>query len=72
MPEIAELLKLWQNRRRASVDVKRIALEHVADLERRIAEIVEMKATLKELARSCNGDDRPDGPIIEGLARLNN
>ncbi|MEO6410834.1 MAG: MerR family DNA-binding protein, partial [Burkholderiaceae bacterium] len=35
MAEIAELLKLWQNKRRASADVKRIALAHVADLERR-------------------------------------
>lgn len=69
MAEIAELLKLWQNRRRASADVKRIALAHVADLERRIEEMVAMKSTLASLALSCHGDQRPDCPIIEGLAR---
>ena len=49
MAEIAELLKLWQNKRRASADVKRIAQAHVADLERRIAEMQAMRQTLAEL-----------------------
>ncbi|CAG1018560.1 HTH-type transcriptional regulator HmrR [Burkholderiaceae bacterium] len=68
MAEIGELLKLWQNRRRASADVKRIALAHVADLERRMAEMEAMKRTLKHLAHCCHGDDRPDCPIIDELA----
>ena len=68
MAEIAELLKLWQNRRRASADVKRIALAHVADLERRMAEMNAMKQTLQQLASCCHGDQRPDCPIIDGLA----
>ena len=68
MAEIAELLKLWQNKRRASADVKRIALAHVADLERRIAEMQAMRQTLVELAHCCVGDDRPDCPILSGLA----
>jgi Cu(I)-responsive transcriptional regulator len=68
MAEIAELLKLWQNRRRASADVKRIALAHVADLERRMAEMNAMKQTLQQLASCCHGDHRPDCPIIDGLA----
>src|SRR5215207_2750886 len=53
MAEIAELLKLYQNRRRASGDVKRIALAHVADLERRMNEMAEMKRTLEHLAHCC-------------------
>jgi Cu(I)-responsive transcriptional regulator len=68
MAEIAELLKLYQNRRRASSDVKRIALAHVADLERRMAEMGEMKRALEHLAHCCHGDDRPDCPILEELA----
>ena len=68
MVEIAELLKLWQNKRRASADVKRIALAHVADLERRIAEMAAMKQTLQQLAHCCAGDSRPDCPILGGLA----
>jgi len=68
MAEIAELLKLWQNRRRASSDVKRIAMAHVDDLQRRIAEMEAMKKTLESLAGCCHGDQRPDCPILEGLA----
>ena len=68
MAEIAELLKLWQNQQRASADVKRIAQVHVADLERRIAEMQAMRQTLAQLAHCCAGDDRPDCPILSGLA----
>ncbi|KQP14820.1 Cu(I)-responsive transcriptional regulator [Pseudorhodoferax sp. Leaf267] len=68
MAEIAELLKLWQNSGRASADVKRIALRHVADLERRMAAMAEMRDSLKHLADCCQGDHRPDCPILEGLS----
>jgi len=68
MAEIAELLKLWQNKRRASADVKRIALAHVADLERRIAEMQAMRQTLAHLAHCCQGNSRPDCPILSELA----
>ncbi len=68
MVEIAALLKLWQNRRRASADVKRIALAHVADLDRRMGEMAAMKRTLEALAACCHGDDRPDCPILDELA----
>ncbi len=68
MAEIAKLLKLWQNRRRASADVKRIALAHVADLDRRMEEMAAMKRTLERLADCCHGDERPDCPILDELA----
>ena len=68
MVEIAALLKLWQNRRRASADVKRIALSHVADLDRRMAEMATMKRTLEALADCCHGDGRPECPILDELA----
>jgi MerR family copper efflux transcriptional regulator len=69
MAEIAELLKLYQNRRRASGNVKRIALAHVADLERRMNELAEMKRTLEHLAHCCHGDERPDCPILDELGQ---
>ena len=69
MAEIGELLKLWQNKQRASADVKRIAQAHVADLERRIAETQAMRQTLAELAHCCAGDNRPNCPILSGLAQ---
>ena len=68
MVEIAALLKLWQNRRRASADVKRIALSHVVDLDRRMAEMAAMKRTLEALADCCHGDGRPECPILDELA----
>ena len=68
MLEIAELLKLWQNQQRASADVKRIAQVHVADLERRIAEMQAMRQSLAQLADCCQGNERPDCPILSGLA----
>jgi MerR family transcriptional regulator, copper efflux regulator len=68
MVEIAELLKLWQNKGRASADVKRIALDHAADLHRRIEEMSAMKRTLERLADCCHGAARPDCPILDELA----
>jgi MerR family copper efflux transcriptional regulator len=70
MDEIAQLLKLWQDKRRASSNVKRIALAHAADLGRRIAEMEGMKRTLEGLADCCQGNDRPDCPILEELAEV--
>ncbi|WP_206951747.1 Cu(I)-responsive transcriptional regulator [Trinickia acidisoli] len=69
--DIRKLLALWQDRSRASAEVKAIALQHVADLERRIAELSEMRDTLTHLADHCHGDARPDCPILEGLAAAN-
>ena len=66
--EIGELLKLWQNRRRASADVRRIAQRHVQDLERRIAEMASMKRTLEHLIHGCHGDERPECPILDQLS----
>jgi MerR family transcriptional regulator, copper efflux regulator len=67
--DIRKLLALWQDRARASAEVKAIALEHVMELDRRITELTQMRDTLKHLADHCHGDDRPDCPIIEELAR---
>ncbi|MBI2257197.1 MAG: Cu(I)-responsive transcriptional regulator [Proteobacteria bacterium] len=65
---IRELLALWRNRQRASGQVKKLALTHVESLEAKIREMQEMAAALKHLAHNCHGDDRPDCPILEGLA----
>ncbi len=67
MAEIAELLKLWQNRRRPSADVRKIALKHVQDLNQRMAEMEAMRKTLEHLVHCCQGDQRPDCPILDEL-----
>ena len=66
--EIEALLGLWNNRRRASSDVKKLALKHIADLDTRIAEMQGMRQALQNLASCCHGDDRPDCPILDDLA----
>lgn len=66
--QIGELLGLWQDHTRRSADVKRLAMEHVVALRRKIAELEGMVATLSKLAGSCHGDHRPDCPILEDLA----
>ncbi|SAL03310.1 MerR family transcriptional regulator [Caballeronia fortuita] len=67
--DIRKLLALWQDRSRASAEVKTIALEHVTELNRRIAELTEMRDTLSHLANHCHGDARPDCPILDKLAQ---
>jgi len=68
MAEIAELVALWQNRRRASANVKRIAQKHVDDLATRIEAMQSMQRTLRQLLHHCHGDERPDCPILDDLA----
>ncbi len=69
MQEIGALLGLWRNRKRASADVKRIATAHASDLQRRIDEMQAMKRTLEHLARCCQGNARPECPILDDLAQ---
>lgn len=68
MDEIAQLLKLWQNRRRSSAEVRRIATRHIDDLSRKLAEMEAMRRTLQHLVHCCHGDERPDCPILDELA----
>ena len=69
MAEIGALLMLWRDRGRPSREVRRIAEAHVADLEGRIVEMQAMAETLRRLVRQCHGDDRPDCPILDDLAK---
>ncbi len=63
-----ELLALYQDRERTSADVKAIALARIRDIDAKVAELEAMKVTLADLAQRCHGDDRPDCPILAGLA----
>jgi MerR family transcriptional regulator, copper efflux regulator len=65
---IQHLVGLWQDKARASSEVKHIALEHVTELEAKIAEMQVMRDALRELADACHGDHRPDCPILRDLA----
>ena len=67
MKQIQTLLGLWQQHR-PSKEVKRLALEHVRELEVKISEMEAMKRTLETLAEHCHGDARPECPILDDLA----
>jgi Cu(I)-responsive transcriptional regulator len=68
MKQIALLTSLWQNSERTSADVKKIALEHIAVMDERIQSLQTMRQQLNDLAENCHGDNRPDCPILEGIA----
>lgn len=66
--ECRQLMGLYDNRERASHDVRAIALGHVEAIDARIAELRSMRATLSRLVDACRGDDRPDCPILDDLS----
>ncbi|WP_349973765.1 Cu(I)-responsive transcriptional regulator [Pseudomonas caspiana] len=68
LEEVGKLLTLWQDRQRASADVKALAREHIAELNQKIEEMASLRDTLQELVEHCHGDDRPDCPILKDLA----
>ena len=66
--ECRALLSLYDDRDRASADVKAVAEEHLARIERKITELEGLRSTLRDLVTSCHGDQRPECPILDGLA----
>jgi len=69
--EIRDLLRLWADDKRSSAEVKKLALVHIKDLNGRIAVLQEMRDTLTKLAKSCDGNHRPNCPIIDELEGRN-
>ena len=67
LEEVGKLLQLWQDRQRASADVKALARDHIDELNRKIAELAGLRDTLQELVEHCHGDQRPDCPILRDL-----
>ncbi|WP_129791343.1 Cu(I)-responsive transcriptional regulator [Sphingosinicella sp. CPCC 101087] len=66
--ECRRLLALYRDRTRSSADVREAAERHLAQIRSKIAELREMERTLNRLIDACHGDDKPDCPILDGLA----
>ena len=64
---IRRLLDLWQNKSRASRDVKRLALDHIVEIRAKIAAMISMRDAVQALADACDGDERPECPILRDL-----
>ncbi|KAA9133154.1 Cu(I)-responsive transcriptional regulator [Marinihelvus fidelis] len=69
VPKISALLELWQDQGRSSADVKRLVETHLDELREKIGDLQSMVDTLQHLADRCDGDARPDCPILHGLER---
>ncbi len=62
------LLALYDDDGRESADVKRIANEHLKQVEAKISDLRSMRDTLSHLIDECAGDQRPDCPILKDLS----
>lgn len=67
LKDIQALLSLYRDRKRASRDIKRLALQHIAEVDRKIAELSAIRNAIAGLAQKCHGDDRPQCPILDEL-----
>ena len=66
--DISGLLSLWHDRQRPSRQVKALAQAHMQQLQRKIDELQSKRQTLEKLVQCCQGDERPDCPILQDLA----
>ncbi|HEX9703600.1 MAG TPA: Cu(I)-responsive transcriptional regulator [Rhodospirillales bacterium] len=67
--DVGDLLELWREKNRSSADVKSLALNHIKAIEQRIGEMESIRGTLIHLTERCHGDERPDCPILDDLAK---
>jgi len=67
--DVAQLLELWYNKRRASADVKALAKRHIAHVEEKIHELESIRHLLLDLVARCHGDDRPECPILDAFEK---
>ncbi|MGI9365520.1 MAG: Cu(I)-responsive transcriptional regulator [Rhizobiaceae bacterium] len=68
--ECRTLLSLYDDNRRSSADVKSLARDKIKQIDRKIEELNTLRSTLATLTEKCQGDERPDCPIIDDLAGL--
>ena len=66
--ECRELLGLYEDRNRPSREVKALTMKKVAEIDSRLAELQSLRDQLSGLAASCDGDLRPDCPILDALS----
>lgn len=66
--ECRELLGLYEDRNRPSREVKALTLKKVAEIDSRLAELQSLKDELSDLVSACDGDHRPDCPILNALS----
>jgi len=68
LDDCRELLALYENTERTSKEVKALTLEKIAEIDTKLKELKMLREQLSTLASSCQGDDRPDCPILDALS----
>ena len=63
-----ELLALYENTERSSKEVKALTLEKIIEIDAKLSELQMLKDQLSALASACQGDDRPNCPILDALS----
>lgn len=66
--ECRELLSLYQDKHRSSKEVKRLTTEKILEIDTKLEELNSLKNQLKHLVSNCQGNDRPDCPILDALS----
>ena len=66
--ECRELLSLYQDKNRSSKEVKRLTTEKILEIDTKLEELNSLKNQLKHLVSNCQGNDRPDCPILDALS----
>ena len=66
--ECEELLSLYSNKNRSSREVKALTLEKISEIDVKLTELKELKQQLSFLADNCQGNDRPECPILDVLS----
>ena len=69
--ECRELLSLYQDKNRSSKEVKRLTTEKILEIDTKLEELNSLKNQLKHLVSNCQGNDRPDCPILDALSNDN-
>jgi|TARA_R110002072_G_scaffold5272_2_gene34607 MerR family transcriptional regulator, copper efflux regulator len=68
LDDCRQLLSLYDDDERSSADVRDLAVRHIADVDRKLAELKEIRSVLSKLVSACEGDNRPDCPIMDSLS----
>lgn len=63
------LVALYEDDSRESAQVKSVAQDHLDRIDDKITQLQSMRDTLADLVHRCHGDDRPDCPILNDLAK---
>ena len=63
------LMSLYEDKNRPSKEVKELTLEKISEIDKKLSELKSLRDQLSYLAKNCHGDNKPDCPILDALAK---